>query len=90
MECLRCGTCCVAPDIRTLGKPLGIRCRHLDGEGLCNLYEERPAVCRGYLPDEICQLIAAPTIEERVEKYLKLFDLVKELQPPCHTEVQSK
>jgi uncharacterized protein len=69
----------VAPDIRTLGKPLGVRCRQLNDEGLCNLYEERPAVCRGYRPDEICLIIAAPTIEERVGRYLKLFGLEKEL-----------
>ena len=80
----------MAPDIRTLGKPLGVRCRHLNKDGLCNLYEERPAVCRGYRPDEICLLIAAATIEERVGNYLKLFELEKELQSACYTEVQSK
>lgn len=75
MDCLRCGTCCVAPDIKALGKPLAVRCRHLNADGACDRYGERPAVCRGYQPDEICLLIAAPTLEERVEKYLRLFDL---------------
>jgi len=73
MECLKCGTCCVAPDITTLGKPVGVRCRHLDGTGLCTAYDERPPVCQGYRPDEICLLVAAPTVEERVAKYLRLF-----------------
>jgi Fe-S-cluster containining protein len=75
MECLKCGTCCTAPDIATLGKPLGVRCRHLDENGLCTIYEERPAVCRGYQSDGICREIAAPTLAERVENYLGLFGL---------------
>jgi uncharacterized protein len=72
-NCLRCGTCCVAPDIGALGKPVGVRCRHLDESGLCAVYEARPAVCRGYRPDEICRAVAAPTLAERVGKYLELF-----------------
>jgi len=75
MECLKCGTCCTAPDITTLGKPLGVRCRHLDDYGLCVIYEERPDVCRGYLADGICLEVAAPSLAERVEKYLRLFEL---------------
>ena len=75
MDCLKCGTCCTAPDIRALDKPLGSRCVHLGNDGLCVVYEERPAVCRGYRPDEICMRIAAPTLSERVEKYLELFGL---------------
>jgi len=75
MDCLKCGTCCTAPDIVTLGKPLGARCPHLGDEGLCLIYDERPAVCRGYQADGICLEIAAPTLEERVERYLALFGL---------------
>ena len=75
MECLRCGTCCVAPDIASLGKPLGVRCRHLGTDDLCVNYTERPAVCRGYRPDEICRAIAASTLAERVANYLALFGL---------------
>jgi Fe-S-cluster containining protein len=75
MECLKCGTCCTAPDITTLGKPPGARCQHLDEDGLCSIYGERPAVCRGYLPDGICLEIAAPTLAERVTRYRDLFDL---------------
>lgn len=75
MQCLRCGTCCTAPDISTLGKPAGVPCIHLDASGLCNIYDERPAVCRGYRPDAICSMVAAPTLEERVGKYLELFGL---------------
>ena len=75
MDCLKCGTCCTAPDISALGKPLGARCIHLGNEGLCDVYEERPAVCRGYRPDEICLRIAAPTLGERVDNYLGLFGL---------------
>ena len=75
MECRRCGTCCVAPDISTLGKGLGRRCRFLSESFDCLIYPERPAVCRGYRPDEICAHIAAPTLEQRVQGYLGLFGL---------------
>lgn len=75
MDCLKCGTCCVAPDIAALGKPTGVRCRHLDGNWLCAIYEERPPVCRNYRPDHICLEIAAPTLGERVKRYLALFDM---------------
>jgi hypothetical protein len=75
MDCLKCGTCCTAPDITALGKPLGTRCTHLDEDGLCAIYDERPAVCRGYQPDRLCLEIAAPTLAERVERYLALFGL---------------
>ncbi len=73
--CTQCGTCCVAPDISTLNKPLGVSCPHLDASHRCSIYENRPAVCRNYRPDALCQLIAAPTLEERVRRYLVLFDL---------------
>ena len=75
MECLRCGTCCVAPDISTLGKEVGKRCRHLSESFGCDIYPDRPAVCRGYRPDQLCARIAAPTLEERVEKYLGVFGI---------------
>ena len=78
MECLKCGTCCTAPDISSLGKPLGVRCGHLDDNGLCAIYEERPAVCRGYRPDGFCLEIAAPTLVERTARYLGLYGLTPE------------
>jgi Fe-S-cluster containining protein len=73
MECLRCGTCCTAPDIKSLEKPQGVRCDHLLDTMLCAIYDERPAVCRSYRPDEICLEVAAPTLTERTGRYLKLF-----------------
>jgi Fe-S-cluster containining protein len=75
VECLRCGTCCSAPDIKALLKPLGVPCRYLDSSGLCVIYETRPEVCKSYRPDELCIEVAAPTLAERVEKYLRLFGL---------------
>ncbi|MBX7102192.1 MAG: YkgJ family cysteine cluster protein [Myxococcaceae bacterium] len=74
-ECTRCGACCVAPDISSLGKALGVRCPNLTEENLCRVYDDRPAVCRSYGADQLCEDIAAPTLEERVEKYLKVFGL---------------
>jgi uncharacterized protein len=73
MECLRCGTCCVAPDISTLGKGIAERCRHLSEQHSCGIYGERPAVCRGYRPDETCRLFQAPSLELRVARYLEVF-----------------
>ncbi|BCG45835.1 UPF0153 protein YeiW [Citrifermentans bremense] len=75
MGCSGCGTCCVAPDISALGKKVGQRCPHLTENLSCGIYEERPAVCRGYRPDDICLAIAAPTLELRVANYLKLFGM---------------
>jgi len=75
MECRRCGTCCVAPDISSIGKELGQRCQFLSDSFDCLIYHERPAVCRGYRPDEICAAIAAPTLEARVGGYLRLFEM---------------
>ncbi len=75
MDCLKCGTCCTAPDIAALGKPVGVRCRHLGEDLQCAIYDDRPAVCRRYRPDGLCLEIAAPTLEQRVKRYLALFDL---------------
>ena len=89
MECTRCGACCVAPDIAALDKPLGLRCPHLGEDNLCRVYEQRPAVCRSYQPDEVCRHIEAPTLEERVARYLALFDLGDEARAlqrsGCHS-----
>ncbi|MBX5482375.1 MAG: YkgJ family cysteine cluster protein [Myxococcaceae bacterium] len=80
MECTRCGACCVAPDIAALNKPVGLRCPHLTDDNLCAIYERRPQICRDYAPDEVCRMIEAPTLEERVRKYLALFGLEAEAQ----------
>ena len=75
MDCLQCGTCCVAPDISSLHKPAGVRCVHLNDDYRCREYVGRPPVCRGYRADELCRQIAAPTLEERVRRYRAIFDL---------------
>ena len=80
MECTCCGACCVAPDIAALDKPLGLRCPHLTAENLCGIYERRPQVCRDYAADEVCRMIEAPTIDERVAKYLALFAMEGEAE----------
>jgi Fe-S-cluster containining protein len=78
MECARCGTCCVAPDIAALDKPVGVRCPHLGNDLLCGIYDSRPQICRDHRPDEICLRARAGTLEERVERYLALFGLEDE------------
>lgn len=65
----------MAPDISSLGKPLGARCPHLTADNLCGIYERRPQICRDYAADWLCERIAAPTLAERVEKYLEVFGL---------------
>ena len=75
MSCTKCGACCVAPDISSLGKPLGVRCPHLTADNLCAVYEDRPQICRDYAADWLCEMVAAPTLDERVRKYLELFGL---------------
>jgi hypothetical protein len=78
MECTRCGACCVAPDIAALDKPLGVRCPHLGPDLLCAVYDRRPDICRSYAPDELCARIAAPSLDERVSRYLAAFSLEDE------------
>jgi uncharacterized protein len=73
MICTQCGTCCVAPDIKLFKKPMGVPCEFLDQQNRCMIYESRPDFCRGYVPDELCELVAAPTREQRVQKYLQIF-----------------
>ncbi|OJH33614.1 YkgJ family cysteine cluster protein [Cystobacter ferrugineus] len=94
MDCTRCGACCVAPDIAALDKPLGLRCPHLGPDNLCTVYERRPQVCRDYQPDAVCRLIEAPTLEERVHKYLALFELTAEAddvrQRGCYSMRQAR
>jgi uncharacterized protein len=75
IECSKCGACCVAPDISSLGKPLGVRCEHLLPDNLCAVYESRPRICRDYAADWLCERIAAPTLDERVDNYLRVFGL---------------
>jgi hypothetical protein len=70
----------VAPDIAALDKPLGLRCPHLTADNLCGVYDRRPQVCRDYAADEVCRLIEAPTLDERVRKYLDLFGLRAEAE----------
>jgi Fe-S-cluster containining protein len=75
MECTKCGACCIAPDIAALDKPVGMRCPHLQDDNLCGVYETRPQICRDHRADEVCVAIDAPTLDERVAKYLALFGL---------------
>ncbi|MCA2977739.1 MAG: YkgJ family cysteine cluster protein [Myxococcaceae bacterium] len=76
--CTGCGACCVAPDIAALDKPLGLACPHLGPDHRCTVYERRPQVCRDYQPDELCERIAAPTLDARVARYLAHFGLTDE------------
>jgi Fe-S-cluster containining protein len=75
IACFGCGVCCVAPDIAALGKALGRPCPHLQADLKCAVYADRPQVCRDYSADELCLAVDAPTLDERVARYLALFAL---------------
>jgi Fe-S-cluster containining protein len=78
-QCVACGACCAAPDISTLGKPLGVPCTHLGADMRCGIYADRPAVCRGYTPDWVCAEVAPlPTLEARVARFLEIYGLTEE------------
>jgi uncharacterized protein len=75
IACFGCGACCVAPDIAALGKAIGVPCPHLQSDNRCAIYADRPQVCRDYAADDLCLAIDAPTLDERVAKYLAIFGL---------------
>jgi uncharacterized protein len=75
MECKKCGTCCIAPDISTLLKGRNQRCVHLTADMLCGIYENRPAVCKAYTPWELCEKVQDPDLEVRVKKFLEAFGM---------------
>ena len=90
VECTKCGACCVAPDIAALDKPLGLACPHLGPDALCMAYESRPQVCRDYQADDLCERIAAPTLAERVTKYLGHFELTAEAEDVRRSGLSSR
>lgn len=76
-QCVACGACCAAPDISTLGKPLGFPCTHLRPDMRCDIYPDRPAVCRNYQPDWVCAEVAPlPTLEARIRRFLEIYGLL--------------
>ncbi|MBE2253794.1 MAG: YkgJ family cysteine cluster protein [Myxococcus sp.] len=89
-ECTQCGACCVAPDIAALDKPLGLACPHLGPDARCLAYQSRPQVCRDYQADELCDRIAAPTLEARVAKYLAHFELQAEADAVARSGLTSR
>lgn len=58
-----CGACCIVISITSPipgmpeGKPAGVRCIHLDDNGLCSLFNspERPEICKQFRAEKaIC------------------------------------
>lgn len=77
-ECTACGACCTAPDISTLQKPLGVRCVNLAENCLCQIYQDRPPVCRSYQPDWVCGEVAPlPTLQQRAQRFLQIYGLLQ-------------
>lgn len=75
ISCYQCGTCCIAPDISTLGKGVGERCAHLTDDYRCAIYPDRPAVCRDYRTDAVCVALQEMPAEERVGYFLRVYGL---------------
>jgi len=73
-----------------LDKPLGLVCPHLGADNLCTVYESRPATCSNYQADELCDRIAAPTLEERVQKYLAHFGVTEEAKAIARSGITSQ
>lgn len=91
IRCFRCGTCCIAPDISTLEKAVGVPCPHLRADRLCGIYPERPAVCRDYRPDELCVALQTLPPAARVRHFLHVYGLeAKEPNPDAHEAADSR
>ncbi len=68
-----CGACCIVISISSPipgmpnGKPAGIRCIHLDKDGLCELFgkPERPAICSQFRAEKA---ICGNTTEDAIKK----------------------
>lgn len=73
IDCLMCGTCCIAFDIKEIGKKAGERCKHLDKDNKCTIYENRPWGCKGYQPDEICVLVDGMSDEDKMKIFTKIY-----------------
>ncbi len=73
IDCLLCGTCCTAFDIKEIDKKAGERCRYLSVENLCTIYEKRPWGCKGYKPDELCVLVSTLKDEDKVTVYRNIY-----------------
>ncbi|KAA0258625.1 YkgJ family cysteine cluster protein [Deferribacter autotrophicus] len=75
IDCLKCGVCCYFFDISTLKKPALSPCKHLGEDGKCKDYENRPAVCRDFQPDEICVLISTLSFEDKIKVMKKVYGI---------------
>lgn len=75
IDCIRCGTCRTAFDIKEIDKKAGERCRHLSADNLCGIYEKRPWGCDGYKPDELCVLVDTLDDGQKVSVFRKVYDV---------------
>ncbi len=85
IACFRCGTCCIAADISTLHKPVGVPCPHLRPDHRCGIYANRPPVCRDYRPDEICVALQQLPPAQRVAYFLDIYGLSEAYSEPGPT-----
>ncbi|PLX67528.1 MAG: zinc/iron-chelating domain-containing protein [Denitrovibrio sp.] len=75
IDCLMCGTCCTAFDIKEIDKKAGERCKYLSADNKCTIYEKRPWGCKGYKPDELCVLVDSLDDEQKVRVFRNIYDV---------------
>ena len=67
--------CCTVFEISSLNKPECKVCEYLDNDNLCKIYENRPEVCKNFMPDEICVLISTLPKEEKLYVVKKIYGI---------------
>lgn len=80
--CRRCGACCIALSVSSLGKPAGVRCVYLTEDNLCSLWgkPERPWVCAAFKPDP---LFCGSSFDEALELMRALEDYCSRKNAPA-------
>lgn len=74
IDCSICGLCCIAYSISTLNKKAGERCIHLNSDNKCNIYNERPLVCRQFKADNLCVFLSTLSRDEQINIIKEMYD----------------
>jgi Fe-S-cluster containining protein len=75
IDCQQCGVCCTVFDIAALKKKELTPCKYLDENNRCTIYENRPDVCKNYMPDEICMLISTLDKSDKIKVVQKIYGI---------------
>ncbi len=50
-------------------------CKYLSKDNLCEIYEDRPDVCKNFMPDEICVLISTLSKDDKLRVVKKIYGI---------------